>query len=45
MNITQDSSYMDDFKNNMKTKDKEVLKKVVKETEVMILNNQINDGS
>ena len=42
---TGDSSYMDDFKKQYENEDKEVLKKVVKETEVMILNNQISDTS
>ena len=42
---TGDCSYMNDFKKQYENEDKEVLKKVVKETEVMILNSQLNDTS
>ena len=38
-----ESTYMNDFKKQYESEDKDVLKKVIKETEVMILNNQLND--
>ena len=40
---TGSNSYMDNFKDNYDNEDKDIVKKICKDTEIMILNNQGNE--
>ena len=40
---TGSNSYMDNFKHNYDNEDKDIVKKICKDTEIMILNNQGNE--